>query len=42
MVSHILNPSYYTFVEMAAINEAIAAAMLEFVAKATKNENKHL
>ena len=42
MVSRTLDLSYYTPAETAAINETFAIAILEFVAKAIDNENKHL
>lgn len=42
MVFHALDSSYYTLAETAATNKAIADTILEFVAKATDNKNKHL
>lgn len=42
MVPHVFNLLYYTPAKTMATNEAFAATMLEFVAKATDNENKHL
>lgn len=42
MVLHVLDLLYYTPAEMMTTNEAIATAMLEFVAKAMDNKNKHL
>lgn len=42
MVPCILDLSYYTPAEITATNEPITTIMLEFVAKAMDNENKHL
>lgn len=42
MIPCVLNLSYSIPTETATTNEAIAAAMLEYMAKATNNKNKHL
>lgn len=42
MTPRVLDPSYYTSAKIAATDEAIAAAMPVFVAKATNIENEHL
>ena len=42
IVFYVLDLLYYTPVKTAATNEAIAAAILEFVVKAMDNENEHL
>ena len=42
IVSYTLDPLCYTPAEMVVINEAIAAVMLEFVAKIKDNKKKFL